>query len=182
MSEVDRLWRRIMMMVAPVKILATDDTGPVHKVQMRVTPSEVIDQVPVLQLYGIASHAQPGSDAQAMFTAGNRASPVIVATGNQQARLRGLQPGEVALYTDEGDYVKLARGRIVEINCGGHVTLSCTGKVRVDAPRLECTGDIIDHCDQQAHTNADMRAIYNTHTHGNVQNGPGHTAPPDQPE
>src|SRR4029077_17381158 len=116
-SAIDRLYRRIIMMVAPVKITATDDTGPVHKVQMKVTTTgETIDNVAAVQLYGVASHAMAGTDATAIFVQGDRSSPIIVATGNQQARLRNLQPGEVALYTDEGDFVKLARGRVVEIS------------------------------------------------------------------
>ncbi len=120
----------------------------------------------MLQLYGVASARRaPGSDAVALFATGDRSNAVIIATGNQRARLRGLQPGEVALYTDEGDYVKLSRGKIIEINC--------QTKVRIETPRLEVTGDIIDHCDEQPHTDADMRRIYNTHTHGGVQSGGG---------
>jgi phage gp45-like len=174
MSVADRLYRRVMMMLAPVKITATDDTGPVHRVQVRAMAPEQIDNVAVLQLYGLSSHAMVGSDAMALFVSGDRSNAVIVATGNQAARMRNLKSGEVALYTDEGDFVKLSRGRIIEVNCGT--------KVRLVTPRLEVTGDIIDHCDEQPHTVKDMRDIYNVHTHGDVQNGGGTTSPPSPPE
>jgi len=187
MSVTDRLYRRIQMMVAPTTITATNDTGPVHRVQVKVTPRETIDDVPVLQLYGVTSHAQPGSNGLALFCAGDRSNPVIIATGNQAARMRNIQPGEVALYTDEGDYVKLARGKIVEVQSGSElrvtaplVTINATNKVRMVTPRLEVTGDIIDHCDTQSHTAANMRQIYNTHTHPNVQSGPANTGVPNQ--
>jgi len=101
--------------------------------------------------------------------------------------MRNIQPGEVALYTDEGDYVKLARGKIVEVQSGTElrvtaplVTINATNKVRMVTPRLEVTGDIIDHCDTQSHTAANMRQIYNTHTHPNVQSGPANTGVPNQ--
>lgn len=134
MTETERLYRRVQMMVAPVKITATDDSGPVHRLQMRVTPVETIDNVPSLHLYGVSAHAPAGSDGTAVFLTGDRSSAVVVATNNQAARLRGLKPGEVALYTDEGDYVKLMRGRIVEIKVGT--------RIRIECPLVELTGDL----------------------------------------
>jgi phage baseplate assembly protein V len=127
-DALDRLYRRILMLVAPVKITATDDTGPVHRAQIRGFPPETIDAMPVLQIYGLASHAMPGSDAIAIFAGGDRSNGMIIATGNQQARLRNLKPGEVALYTDEGDKLVFSRGKIVELVCGT--------EVRITAPTL----------------------------------------------
>jgi phage gp45-like len=122
------------MAVMPMKITATDDTGPVHRVQVRGFPNETIDAMPVLQIYGLASHAMAGTDVMAMFASGDRSNGVIVATGNQQYRLRNLAAGEVALYTDEGDKVVLSRGRIVAVTCGT--------KVHIDCPLVEMTGDL----------------------------------------
>jgi phage gp45-like len=134
MSVADRLYRRVQMMLAPVKITATDDTGPVHRAQVRAMAPEQIDNVAVLQLYGLASHAMVGSDAMALFVSGDRSNAVIVATNNQDARMRNLKSGEVALYTDEGDSVLLSRGRIISIKCGT--------KVHIDCPLVEMTGDL----------------------------------------
>ena len=85
-------------MHADGKITATDDSGPIHRAQVRGFPMETIDNMPVLQIYGLASHAMPGSDAMAIFASGDRSNGVIIATGNQQYRLRALKSGEVALY------------------------------------------------------------------------------------
>jgi len=52
----------------------------------------------------------------------------------------------------------------------------------METPRLEVTGDVIDHCDSQSHTAANMRSIYNSHRHGGVQPGGGTTATPDTPQ
>jgi phage baseplate assembly protein V len=164
MSEVERLWRRVRMMVAPVKITATNDTGPVHRVQARAMAPETIDNLPVLQIYGLASHAAAGSDAVAIFIAGDRSNGMIVATGNQQFRLRGLQAGEVALYTDEGDVVKLARGRVVQITTGTKLeivapTVTITGKDGGKAV-VNLTGDI--------HATGTITADTITAPHGHV--------------
>jgi phage gp45-like len=128
-----------MMMVGTMKITATDDSGPVHKVQARGFAPETIDNMPVLQIYGLASHAMPGSDAMAIFTSGDRSNGVIIATGNQQYRLRALKSGEVALYDNSGNIVKLA--------AGGNIEITCPTKVRIKTPRLEVTGDIVADCD-----------------------------------
>jgi|SRR5215469_8644542 len=124
-SITDRLYRRIMMLVAPVKITATDDTGPVHRAQIRGFPPETIDAMPVLQIYGLASHAMVGSDAMAIFTSGDRSNGVVIATGNQQYRLRNLKSGEVALYDNGGNVVKLANGGKIEITCPHDITIKC---------------------------------------------------------
>jgi phage baseplate assembly protein V len=135
-TTANRLYRRVMMAVAPaLKITATDDSGPIHRAQVRGFPNETIDNMPVLQIYGLASHAMPGSDATAIFASGDRSNGVIVATGNQQHRLRNLNPGEVALYDNNGTVVKLAGG--------GNVQITCTGSVTVTAPSITIAADTI---------------------------------------
>jgi phage baseplate assembly protein V len=134
MTETQRLYRRNLMNNGRCVITATDDTGGVHKVQVRATPRELIDDVPVVQLYGVASHAQVGSEAHMVCARGDRSSTVVVATNNADARLRNLQPGEVGIYTDEGDTIILRRGHQIEI--------TTTGTVTVDAPLMVLTGDL----------------------------------------
>ena len=152
-SQLDRLYRRVMMMVAPVKITATDDDGPIHKAQVEIngTP-EVIDDMAVMQFYGITAHCPVNSDATALFVSGQRSNAVIVGTNNQKFRLRGLKSGEVALYTDKGDSIKISDGRIIEVTAHEQVKITCKtalvvaeDKMRVESPRLECTGEIVAH-------------------------------------
>ena len=139
MTAANRLYRRVMMAIAPMKITATDDSGPIHRAQVRGFPPETIDAMPVLQIYGLASHAMPGSDAMAIFASGDRSNGVIIATGNQTYRLRNLGSGEVALYDNSGNIVKLGQG--------GNIEITCPTKVRIVTPRLEVTGDVVAGCD-----------------------------------
>lgn len=190
MTATDRLYRRVLMNSAAITISSTDDTGPVHKVQGKVrgTP-ETIDNLQVVQLYGVASHAPIGSDAFVSFGNGDRSNGVVHATANQKARPRNQKPGEVTIFTDEGDTISLQRNHnivittkdgTVTVNEAKLVVVNASEKVRMVTPRLEVTGDIIDHCDEQGHTAANMRSIYNSHTHGGIQPGSAHTAVPDQ--
>lgn len=150
-NQIDRLYRRILMHVAPAKILATDDTGPIHQVQVNLNGSpEIIDQLPVMQHYGLNAHAPIGSDATAMFIAGQRSNPVIVATNNQKARLRNLQPGEVALFTDEGDNLKFGRNQAATLTAGNSfgittkaATIAGTDTVKLDSPTTSVTDKLV---------------------------------------
>lgn len=149
-NQIDRLYRRTMMNVAPVQITTTDDSGPIHQAQIHVhgTP-EVLDAVPMMQTYGLATHPLEKTDATALFIAGQRANPLIISTGHQEHRPRNQKAGEVMLYDDQGSYVKLARGKIVEIKAGEGVnitcksaTIKCEDKLTIEAPDIAIKGKI----------------------------------------
>jgi phage baseplate assembly protein V len=152
MTEIDRLHRRNLMNNGRCVITATNDAGGVHKVQVRPTPRELIDDVPVVQLYGLSSHAPVGSEAHMLCTRGDRSSTVVVATNNPDARPRGLNSGEVALYTAEGDTIVLKSGHVIAITTSGTVTVTAPtvniagpggGKVAVNVSGdIHCTGTI----------------------------------------
>ena len=124
MSVSDRLYRRILMSSASITIAATDDSGPVHKVQGKVrgTP-ETIDNLQVVQLYGLASHAPTGSDAFVTFGNGDRSNGVVHATANQQLRPRNQKSGEVTIFDSSGSTFQLANGGNVNMTASGtHTT------------------------------------------------------------
>ena len=52
----------------------------------------------------------------AIFNGGNRTSGIVVCVEDKRYRLKGLESGEVALYTDEGDSLVLKRDNTIEIN------------------------------------------------------------------
>jgi phage gp45-like len=46
---------------------------------------------------------------------GDRNNGVVVAVGDRKFRLKGLQGGEVAMYTDEGDIIIMKRGHNIKV-------------------------------------------------------------------
>jgi phage gp45-like len=148
--QIDRLYRRIMMAVAPVQIATTDDTGPILKAQIQVHNSpETIDNVGIQNIYGIHSRPPPGTDATALFIAGQRSNPIIVATGEQKSRPRQYKPGEVGIYTDEGDNLKFNRDKAVALTAGNSAaintkaaTIKGSDTVTLDSPITTATKDI----------------------------------------
>ena len=163
-STVRRLHRKADMAAARAVITTTDDTGGVHKVQVQVTPREVIDDVPVVQLYGVASHAPPGSETQLLFVTGDRSKAVAIATNNPKARLRGLQPGEVGLYTDEGDVIVLKHGHQISITTTGTVTVN-GGTVNIGGP---AGGKVVVNVNGDIHATGTITAQMITAPQGHV--------------
>jgi phage gp45-like len=125
----ERLFRRHLMNNGRCIITATNDAGGVHKVQVRPTPRELIDDVPVVQIYGLSSHAPVGSEAHMICTRGDRSSTVVVATNNPEARPRNLNSGEVALFDDSGSRLLLANG--------GNVSITATGTHTTTVPQVD---------------------------------------------
>lgn len=163
---------RLSNMVARGTLGTVGDGSKLQTGQVNLLADEVKDGVERFQQYGFTSVPHAGAEAVVLFPGGTRDHGLILAVDDRRYRLTGLQGGEVALYTDEGDKIVLKRGGIIE--------MTAATKVRMVTPRLECTGDIIDNCDTQPRTMASMRQIYDTHTHDGVQTGPGNTGDPNQ--
>jgi phage gp45-like len=132
-NQAERIFRRALMMTAPVLITTVDDSGPIQIAQVQVNNTgETLDNTAVMHLYGYSAVPPEKSDAAAIFITGQRSNPIIVATNNQQARLKNLQPGESALYTDEGDTVQLNRGNKLNLNSKDTITAKSDNAFHVD--------------------------------------------------
>lgn len=173
MDLLDRVYRRIVMLVGRGRLTSINDAGVVQLVQIKLGADEVRDGMPRLAEYGFTSNPPAGTDAVATFLAGDRSNGVVIATGNQVYRLVGLASGDVAIYDSRGQSVWLTPSGIV-VNGGGlPMKITNTTQVRMETALLEVTGDIQDNCDAQTRTMATMRSIYDGHTHTvpNIQGG-----------
>jgi len=111
-AAIERLYRRMLMVIGRGRIGVVDDTGPVQTMQVKLGQDEVVDAIKRLMEYGFTSKPLPGADAVVVFMAGNRSSGCVIATGDQRYRLH-LQSGEVAIHDDQGQKVHLTRTGIV---------------------------------------------------------------------
>jgi phage gp45-like len=149
-SQIERLSRRVLTMIAPARISATDDTGNIHSAQIGISSTpEIIDKVPVTHYYGFHTNVPANTDAIVIFGNGDRSRPVIVGHNNIKARPKNFKPGEVALFTDEGDTLKFSRQQAVSLTAGNSYTLSSkagtvkgTDTVTIDTPQTHHTGDV----------------------------------------
>ncbi|MEL5347074.1 phage baseplate assembly protein [Serratia nevei] len=175
-----QLGRRVAMMIGLGKITGYGDAGGIQKLQYQ-TPLEVKGDTPRMAEFGFSSGLPVGTDVVLAYLGGDRSSAVIVASNNQQYRQSGLKSGETLIYNQWGMFVKLtedgieieAKGKPVTVANATTVTITATEKIRLETPRLEVTGDVIDNCDSNGATLKALRDAHNEHDHvvKNVQSG-----------
>lgn len=129
-------------------------------VQIEMLGGELKDDVEHLEPYGYTSCPHDGAEHVAVFPDGDKSHGVVLVVADRRYRVKGLEKGEVAIYTDEGDRIVLRRGRRIEIKT---LTLEVEAKTkaRFDTPLLECTGEIRD----KTGTMQTMRDQHNDHEH-----------------
>ncbi|WP_097458080.1 phage baseplate assembly protein domain-containing protein [Escherichia coli] len=172
MNPVQVLFRRLVSLLSVGRVTAGDDSGVVQTVQVQ-SPSEVRSDTPVLQQFGFSSVLPVGTDVMVLSLAGNRSSAVVVASGHQSYRINGLRSGEVVVYNQWGQYVRLgedgivveASGQPVTVNSATTLSVTATEGVTLETPLLKVTGDITDNCESNSTTLRTLREAYNTHTH-----------------
>ncbi|WP_110972137.1 phage baseplate assembly protein domain-containing protein [Pseudomonas huaxiensis] len=118
----------------------------------------------LMQQYGFASGPLPGAEYIVIPVGGNSKHAVVVASGDGRYRIQ-IKDGEVALYTDEGDFIHMKRGRLIEVETETLVIRAST-KVVLDTPLVDATGEVKD----RVRTMQADRDLYNAHVHGNSPN------------
>ncbi|WP_323115461.1 phage baseplate assembly protein V [Pseudomonas guariconensis] len=145
--------------------------------QMRLTAGEIKDDLEHFEPYGYTSCPMPGAEGLAMFLGGDRSHGVVVCVADRRFRLKELKPGEVALYTDEGDTFVFKRGRIVELDT---MTLKVKAgdSVQFETPLIKTTGRIESDGDQVAGGVSQINHVHDGITRGDAQsNKPVASAP-----
>lgn len=127
------LIRRVRLMVGRGVLSLVNDDLKMQGVQVQLLAGEVRD-LERFQDYGFTSVPHGGAEVAAVFIDGNRDHGIAVRIDDRRYRLKGLQSGEVAIYTDEGDKIVMKRGGVIEV--------TASVKVRMVTPLLEVTGDI----------------------------------------
>lgn len=159
-------------MIARGTVALASAGSMLQTLQMRLTAGEIKDDLEHFEPYGFTSHPQPGAEGVALFLGGDRSHGVVVCVADRRFRLKELRPGEVALYTDEGDSFVFRRGRVVEIDT---MTLKVKAGVAVefDTPLIKTTGSIESAGDQVA---AGISQI--GHVHDGITRGAGQSNVP----
>ncbi len=194
----------LKMVVGRGRVKSLADDGPVQVLQLQLSPKE-LPNLRRLAEFGFSSRPPAGSDAIAIFVAGDRNNGVVIATGNQTFRFKLENDGEVALsdafgkslwFKKTGGVVLEANGQDVTVNGAANVAVNATTKVTLTTPLVEMSGDL--KVDGNLHAVGNIladgtigdsvrtleadRAIFDGHTHPGVTAGGAHTGPPDQHE
>lgn len=141
MELIRQIMQQMRLLTSRATLTRTHDDTPIQRIQAELLADEVRDMARP-QDYGLTSVPLNGAQCVTLSLSGERQQSIAIRVDDGRHRPAGLQPGEVCLYTDEGDIIHFKRGRHIAIESSGQVSVKAGGKVTVDAPNIEATGAI----------------------------------------
>ncbi|HDR2353267.1 TPA: phage baseplate assembly protein [Enterobacter roggenkampii] len=172
-SVFGRLERTIQNLLARAVVTGLNTASKCQILQVELMPGEPKENVEHLEPYGFTSAPLTGAEGFALFPDGDRSHGVILMVADRRYRIKGLQAGEVAIYTDEGDSITLKRGKTMVLQTDNLVadTKTCafnaSEKITLNSPLVEATKDVKaggDMSDKKSSMQA-LRDTYNDHDH-----------------
>ena len=103
---------RIRLMVGRAIVNLVNDATKLQSLQVDMLSDETQDDVERFQDYGFTSHPHPGAEAVIVCVGGLRSHSLAIRVDDRSFRLTGLEEGEVAMFDDLGNIVKLGRQSI----------------------------------------------------------------------
>ncbi|OCG24721.1 hypothetical protein A9G11_03445 [Gilliamella sp. wkB108] len=170
-----KVLNKIMNIVSRGYITFSDSASKCQTLQIKMSGGELKSDVEHIEQYGFTSRPLDGAEAVALFLDGDKSHGVILTAGDRRYRIKSLKHGEVAIYTDEGDYITFNRNNeinvktkkfiinaddTIELNTKNLVVKASSG-TNFDTPLLKSTGEIED----KTSTISNIRTTYNGHTH-----------------
>jgi phage baseplate assembly protein V len=117
-------------------ITLIDDTKKIQSAQAKFNGDEILDGLERFQEYGFTSKPHPGAEGIAVFPGGKRSNGIVIKVDDRRYRLKGLEDGEVAIFTDEGDKIVLKRGNKIEVTTHEYIVNAST-KIKFTTPLFE---------------------------------------------
>lgn len=172
-AEVDRRVRRALAGVRQAFRgvgAAFKNGGNVITVQGEGLADEKLLEAELFQQFGFTSVPPKGTMFVSLPVGGKTAHSIVVATEHGTYRLKILKSGEAALYSQEGAYVAVRQGKVVEAVCDDFIVTAKNG-VQFKTPKVETTGlikaagDITDQSGSGGKSMASMRSSFDSHDH-----------------
>ena len=120
MGAVQRLLarqaRNIRNIVTRGVLTGVQDGDKMQSVQVKGLFGEVMDKAERAQNYGFTSHPLNGAEVVIVAVDADRSHPIIVVADDRSCRKLGMEPGEVAVYTHEGDYMHFKKNNEIEMS------------------------------------------------------------------
>lgn len=103
--------RRINAIVGRCVLSLIDDSTMAQTVQASFLKEDVREGLEKFGGYGFTSVPLEGAEGVVVFLKGNRDHGIIIQTEDRRYRPKDMDPGDSAMYTDEGALIALKRGK-----------------------------------------------------------------------
>lgn len=153
---------RVMMMFSRGVVRSVNDATGRQQVQVELLKDELRDGVEHMQNYGFTSHPL-GGDVAVAFLGGNREQGIVLVVDDRRYRL-SLQPGEVAIYDDQGNKIELLRDML---------KVTAVAKVLIEAPEVQIIGNLDIHGNVTTTGTLTNNGKHVGSTHRHADNGSG---------
>jgi phage baseplate assembly protein V len=128
-------------MLARGVVVLANASRKLQTLQLRLTAREAKDNVEHFEPYGFTSCPEDGAEALVAFLGGDRSHGVAFMVSDRRVRLQGLRPGEVAIFTGEGQALVLKNGKIAELTTGTF-RVNAETAIELNAPKVTAQADI----------------------------------------
>lgn len=168
-NSIRDIGNRVMMMFGRGVLRGVNDSNGRQQLQVELLKNELRDGVEHMQNYGFTSHPK-GGDVAVAFIGGNREQGIVLVVDDRRYRIP-LQPGEVAIYDDQGNKVELLR-EMIKVTAVQHV--------EVVAPTIKLVGnlDVVGNITSTGTVTNNGKNIGSTHQHGGVTIGGSNSGAP----
>jgi phage baseplate assembly protein V len=147
MRYINRLFerhaRRMRNIVSRGVVSLVSDGLKMQENQIRLLDGEIIDGAERAQQYGFTSHPQNGAECFVVFAGAAREHPIILSVDDRRYRFKSHQPGEVRIYTDEGDYILLKRDNTIEIKTK-HLIVNAEEDVEINTKKYTLNAENVE--------------------------------------
>lgn len=134
-STFEKFRNRMRGMIGRCVLEAVNDKAKLQAVQVSVLDEELHDEAEHFQHYGFTSVALPGAEGIVLFVGGVHSHAAVIGVDDRRYRKKDLQPGEVAIYDDQGQFIHIKRDGIY---------IETDKKVTVNADSVEVTAESVD--------------------------------------
>ena len=136
------LSRRLRLMASRAVLSLISDATGMQIVQVKLLNGEVRDGIERVQNYGFTSVPLPGAEAIFLSLGGDRDHGIVITADDRRYRIKGLQGGEVAIYTDEdkaaADHrIIFKRGKEIHLVAGASSIVMTPTGITITAPNLD---------------------------------------------
>lgn len=104
--------RRVMLMIGRAVILAARADGGRVLVDLGQLEGESARAAELAEPWGLTSVPLAGAEAVTLSVMGERGHRIALSLGDRRHRPRNLQPGETALFDDQGQRIGVRRNRV----------------------------------------------------------------------
>lgn len=146
---IRNLARKMFNLLVIGRITAVNDSGGAQILQALDHQGGLLENVKFASIYGFSSNPPIHSDVVILTVGGDRSNAIAISTGNQTARAKGLQTGDVSMsngtctVTMNGSNLTMGNGQVTLAMVGGKLTITAPDGVEITSPTVQNTGEII---------------------------------------